>query len=206
MDRAHTTAGRVRGEAHFTCGGPSVKGLAHAARRRSIPPIPYAPQEVRETLAPLRNDFSIALWAPGNAFAVGAVIRVAHSYLAQEIFVVGVGGWYPKASMGMHKYENGRAGGRRGRVARGDGRAPGLGRSRRKRARRSLHDVTSFPAGVVLVFGSERCGVPDEVVGRADDVVGIPIYGVNNSLPVAVAAGIVMNEWARRRYVDGTVV
>jgi tRNA G18 (ribose-2'-O)-methylase SpoU len=44
------------------------------------------------------------------------------------------------------------------------------------------------------------------VVGRADDVIGIPIYGVNNSLPLAVAAGIVMNEWARRKYVDGAVV
>jgi hypothetical protein len=70
------------------------------------PPIPYPAQTVRDALAPLRNDFSIALWAPGNAFAVGAVVRVAHSYLAKEIFVVGVGGWYPKASMGMHKYEN----------------------------------------------------------------------------------------------------
>ncbi len=32
----------------------------------------------------------------------------------------------------------------------------------------------------------------------ADEVIGIPIYGVNHSLPVAVAAGIVMHEWARR--------
>jgi tRNA G18 (ribose-2'-O)-methylase SpoU len=169
------------------------------------PPIPYAPAQVREALAPLRNDFSIALWAPGNAFAVGAVVRVAHSYLAKEIFVVGVGGWYPKASMGMHKYED------VVRVA--DGAAlleATAGRPvwviEKEGARRSLHDVTSFPAGVVLVFGSERSGVPDEVLGRANDVIGIPIYGVNNSLPLAVAAGIVMNEWARRKYVDGAVV
>ena len=66
--------------------------------------------------------------------------------------------------------------------------------------------MDDFPPEVVLVFGSERFGVPEEVLARADEVVGIPIYGVNNSLPVAVAAGIVMNEWARRRYVDGAVV
>jgi tRNA G18 (ribose-2'-O)-methylase SpoU len=32
------------------------------------------------------------------------------------------------------------------------------------------------------------------------------MYGVNHSLPVAVAAGIAMHEWARRRYADGAVV
>ena len=41
------------------------------------------------------------------------------------------------------------------------------------------------------------------LAARADDVLGIPIYGVNNSLPVAVAAGIVMAEWARARYAGG---
>lgn len=167
-------------------------------------PIEAGAESVREALAPLRNDFSIALWAPGNAFAVGAVIRVAHSYLAKEVFVVGGGGWYPKASMGMHKYEtivqvddtNGLLEATAGRP---------LWVVEKEKARRSLHAVSGFPPGVVLVFGSERMGVPEEIVERADEVIAIPIYGVNNSLPLAVAAGIVMNEWARRRYVEGTV-
>jgi tRNA G18 (ribose-2'-O)-methylase SpoU len=59
---------------------------------------------------------------------------------------------------------------------------------------------------VVFVFGSERFGVPEELVAMGDEVVGIPLYGVNHSLPVAVAAGIVMNEWARRRYAAGAMV
>jgi tRNA G18 (ribose-2'-O)-methylase SpoU len=36
--------------------------------------------------------------------------------------------------------------------------------------------------------------------------VGIPIYGVNHSLPLAVAAGIVMSEHARRRFRPGVVL
>jgi tRNA (guanosine-2'-O-)-methyltransferase len=76
----------------------------------------------------------------------------------------------------------------------------------REQARRSLHAVQHFPRGVVFVLGSERFGVPRELVDRADEVLAIPLYGVNNSLPVTVAAGIVMNEWARRRYGAGTVV
>ena len=76
----------------------------------------------------------------------------------------------------------------------------------RERARRTVHGVEGFPPGVVFVLGSERFGVPGEVLDRADEVLGIPLYGVNNSLPVTVAAGIVMSEWARRRYRDGAVL
>jgi tRNA G18 (ribose-2'-O)-methylase SpoU len=168
------------------------------------PPLDAPPQEVRDVLLPLRNDFSVALIAPGNAFSIGAIIRVAHSFLAREILIVGQGRFYAKGSMGMEKYES---------VVR----VPDVtallkttaGRPlwvlEREKARRSIHAVEHFPREVVLVFGSERFGVPDEVVERADDVLGIPLYGVNNSLPVAVAAGIAMSEWARRRYRDGAV-
>ena len=58
---------------------------------------------------------------------------------------------------------------------------------------------------MVFVLGSERFGIPKEIADSADEVVGIPIYGVNHSLPVAVAAGIVMHEWARRRFADGAI-
>jgi tRNA G18 (ribose-2'-O)-methylase SpoU len=168
------------------------------------PPLDASPEDVRAALEPLRNDFSVALWTPGNAFAVGAVIRVAHSFLAREVFVVGGERYYAKASMGMHRYEQ---------VVRVRDAAELLGAVKgrpvwaveKDHARRSIHGVTAFPRGVVFLFGSERFGLPDEAVEAADEVVGIPLYGVNHSLPVAVAAGIVMNEWARRRYAEGTV-
>jgi len=169
------------------------------------PPLDSSPEQVRALLAPLRNDFSVALVAPGNAFSIGAVIRVAHSYLAREVFVVGAGDFYPKGSMGMEKYET---------VVRVPDeaalRAATVGRPlwavEREAARRSVHSVERFPPGVVFVFGSERFGVPPELLAGADDVVAIPLYGVNNSLPVTVAAGIVMSAWACRRYRDGVVL
>jgi tRNA G18 (ribose-2'-O)-methylase SpoU len=168
------------------------------------PPIVETPEAVREALGPLRSDFSVALLAAGNAFAVGAVIRVAHSFLAREVFVVGEGGWYPKASMGMDKYE---------RIERLPDiaalRAATAGRPlwvvEKDYARRSVTSFAQFPRDVVFVLGSERFGIPKEIADSADEVVGIPIYGINHSLPVAVAAGIVMHEWARRRFADGAV-
>ena len=55
-------------------------------------------------------------------------------------------------------------------------------------------------------FGSERGGLPASFLERADEVLAITLYGVNHSLPVSVAAGIAMSEWARRKYADGAVV
>ncbi len=74
------------------------------------------------------------------------------------------------------------------------------------RATVRVQDIERFPPGVVLLFGSERFGIPSRLLDRAERVVGIPIYGVNHSLPLAIAAGIVMNEWARRRYAPGATV
>jgi tRNA G18 (ribose-2'-O)-methylase SpoU len=168
-------------------------------------PLGESPETVRETLAPLRNDFAVALLAAGNAFAVGAVIRVAHSFLAREVILIGEGSYYPKASMGMEKYEN---------VVRvadlAAFRSTVAGRPvwavEKDYARRSVTGVERFPPGVVFLFGSERFGMPAEVAAAANEVVGIPIYGVNHSLPVTVAAGIVMHEWARRQYAEGATL
>jgi len=52
----------------------------------------------------------------------------------------------------------------------------------------------------LMVFGSEVSGVSREIVDAADLVVGIPMYGINHSFPVTVAAGIAMAEWTRRYY------
>jgi tRNA G18 (ribose-2'-O)-methylase SpoU len=168
-------------------------------------PIGLSAAAVREALAPLRNDFSVALLSPGNPFAIGAVIRVAHSYLAREIFIVGAGTWYAKASMGMHKYETIVRVGDTDALARAAAGRP-LWAIEKDRARLPIDAVKEFPRGVIFVFGSERFGLPEALLDQADEVLGIPLYGVNHSLPVAVAAGIVMHEWARIRYAEGSVV
>jgi tRNA G18 (ribose-2'-O)-methylase SpoU len=167
-------------------------------------PIDASAPEVRDALGPLRNDFSVALYAAGNAFAVGAIVRVSHNFLAREIVLVGSSPFYEKASMGMEKYET---------IVRVPDDEAFLrhvaGRPvwafEKDHARRSVTEVASFPRDVVLLLGSERGGLPKAVLDRADDVLGIPIYGVNHSLPLAVAAGIAMHEWARRHYRDATL-
>lgn len=170
------------------------------------PPLEASPEEVREALAPLRHDFSIALTSPGNAFAIGAVIRTAHSFLAREIFVIGGDTWYPKGSMGMEKYEHIVRLPDEAAFCEAIGDRP-LFALEREHARRSVVAVDAFPRGVVLLFGSERFGIPRPLLDRATDVLAVPMYGVNQSFPVTVAAGIAMHEWARRhahKHVVGT--
>jgi len=170
-----------------------------------FPPIDQDPEEVRRLLQPLRNDLSIALHSHANPFSVGGIIRVAHSFLVREILIVGPEPWYEKASMGMHRYEN-------IRVFENDDaflehvRSRPLWAIEKDHARRSLFDVSSFPQDVVLLFGSERAGLPDHLIHKADEVIGIPMYGVNHSFPVSVTVGMVLCDWARRRYRPGTVV
>ena len=170
-----------------------------------FPPLEADVDTVRETLRSLRNDFTIALYTADNAFAVGAIVRVAHSFLAREIVLIGEAPYYEKASMGMEKYESiVRVPSEEAFLEHIAGRPPWA--VEKEAASRNVNAVETFPKDVVFLFGSERFGIPPHLLKRADVTIGIPIYGVNNSLPLAIAAGIVMNEWARRRYADGAIV
>jgi tRNA G18 (ribose-2'-O)-methylase SpoU len=170
-----------------------------------VPPFDLPPDEVRALLAPLRNAFSVAVYNCQNAFAVGAIIRVAHSFLVREIVIIGNAPWYEKASMGMQRYENVVIVPDEGAFFQHVAERP-VWAVEKDHATVALYDVQAYPEDVVLLLGSERAGLPLSLIERAEAVVGIPMYGVNHSLPVAVAAGIVLSDWARRRYAPGTTV
>jgi tRNA G18 (ribose-2'-O)-methylase SpoU len=48
------------------------------------------------------------------------------------------------------------------------------------------------------VVGNEDDGVGPEILAAASEVIAIPMYGLNHSYPMTVAAGIALAEWARR--------
>ncbi len=61
----------------------------------------------------------------------------------------------------------------------------------------SLWDSDAVPP-CVLMFGSERLGLPEEAMDQADLCVGLPMSGSVGSLNLAVAAGIVIFDVIRR--------
>ena len=165
-----------------------------------VAPFGLSTAEIRDELAPLRNDFSVAVVRAKNPFNVGAIIRVAHSFLVREILLVGDERFYERGAMGMDRYENivlvpteaefiarVRAAGRQLLVFEKDA------------ARVDLWHA-ELPDDCVMLFGSETAGVSPEILEAADQIIGIPMYGINHSFPVTVAAGIAMAEWTRRHY------
>lgn len=167
-----------------------------------ISPIDESPEEVREALLPLRNDLSVAVYTAGNAFAVGAIVRVAHSFLVREIILIGDAPHYEKASMGMERYES------IVRVPDEEAFLHHVGERpiwsvEKDHARTGLYAIERYPKNVVLLFGSERFGISESLIEQSQNVIGIPMYGVNHSFPLAVAAGIVMSDWARHKYSGG---
>jgi tRNA G18 (ribose-2'-O)-methylase SpoU len=166
-----------------------------------VPPFELPVAEIRDSLAGLRRPLSIAVLRARNPFNVGAIIRVAHSFLVREIVLVGTEPYYERASMGMERYETiVSLPDEAALIARVRAQGRKLVVFEKEAARVDLWHA-ELPDDCVMLFGSETDGVSPELVAAADLVVGIPMYGINHSFPVTVAAGIAMAEWTRRHFV-----
>ena len=166
-----------------------------------VPSFDLAPAEVKASLAPLRRPLSIAILRSRNPFNVGAIIRVAHSFLVKEIVLVGDERFYLRAAMGMQRYENlVYLPSDDALVAWAAERSLPMLAFEREHARVDLWHAT-LPEECLMVFGSEATGIPATLIAAAHEVLAIPMYGINNSFPVTVAAGIAMAEWTRRHFV-----
>ena len=162
-----------------------------------VEPFGMSIDDQRDLLEPLRAKMSVAVIRAKNPFNVGAIIRVAHSFLVKEIFLVGTEPYYERASMGMQKYENIVECADESAFLEAVAGRPIFG-VERDHADTTLWQV-DYPDDVVLLFGSENDGLPEVLLGACDTIIAIPMYGVNHSYPVAVASGMVLCEWARRR-------
>jgi len=166
-----------------------------------VPDFDMPLEEIRRSLQAVRRPLRIAVIRSQNPFNIGAIIRVAHSFLVREILLIGNERYYERAAMGMARYEN---------IVELPDEAAFLERARAEDWNLVVFEKevatadlwhADLPADCVMVFGSEAEGVPPAIVAAAQLVVAIPMYGINHSFPVTVAAGIAMAEWTRRHYV-----
>jgi tRNA G18 (ribose-2'-O)-methylase SpoU len=171
-----------------------------------VSPLGIPRDEARRELDRLRHPLRIVVDRAKNPFNIGAIIRTAHSFLVREIVLVGSEPWYERAAMGMQRFEHlveiadvpsllelARAG------------AWKLVPFEKDHATVGLWDA-ELPDDTTFVFGNEDDGVHPDILAASREVVAIPMYGVNHSYPVTVAAGIALAEWARRRYAAGRLV
>ena len=162
--------------------------------------------EIRDELNRIRHPFRIVVDRAKNPFNIGAIIRTAHSFLAREIILIGEEPWYKRAAMGMQRYEN---------IV--EFKTTELFLEHAKEQDWKLVPFekddsnvgmweADIPKDAVLIFGNEDTGVARSIMDAADQIVGIPMFGINHSYPISIAAGIGMAEWARRHYQKGRVI
>lgn len=157
--------------------------------------------EIRETLDEVRFPVEVAVWHTDNYFNLGAIVRNCHNFLVKSIHAIDVavdsGLMYEKATMGTHKYEN---------IYRHSteeflnylGDRPLIAFERRHGLVNEDLRYFRYPPNSVLLFGSEKGGVPDILLRRADAVVSIPQFGIHNDMNLSVAVGIVLYDWVSK--------
>jgi tRNA G18 (ribose-2'-O)-methylase SpoU len=163
-----------------------------------VPPLGLPLEEVRAELDRIRFPLRVAVRRAKNPFNVGAIIRTAHSFLVKEIVLIGGERWYERAAMGMHRYEHIREIESEEafvELARREGWH--LSVLEKDDANVALWDA-ALPRDTCIGVGNEDDGVGRTLLEAASEVVAIPMYGLNHSYPMTVAAGITLAEWARR--------
>ena len=132
---------------------------------------------------------ALALWRVGDPGNVGTLIRTADAFAASVELSQGsadpTGPKALRASAGaVFRVPVGEATGQRiGLVAHGG---------------KSLAEL-EFGDATVFVVGSEREGLPEDVLATCDVAARIPTSGPAESLNVAAAGAIALYEWSRRR-------
>jgi RNA methyltransferase, TrmH family len=132
---------------------------------------------------------ALALWRVGDPGNVGTLIRTADAFGASVELSPGsadpTGPKALRASAGaVFRVPLGEGAGQRiGLVAHGG---------------KSLAEL-EFGEATVFVVGSEREGLPEEVMASCDVTATVPTSGPAESLNVAAAGAIALYEWSRRR-------
>ena len=171
-----------------------------------VPPLGMPRTDIRAELERLRHPFRIAVDRAKNPFNIGSIIRTAHSFLAKEIILIGTESWYERAAMGMQRYEN---------IVEFQDEDAFLHHAQKEgwhltafekdESNVGLWNAT-LPEHTVMIFGNEDDGISSKILKQTKQIIGIPMYGINHSYPISIAAGIAMAEWARRRYQNGRLV
>lgn len=170
--------------------------LAQGDRRNVVDAYRYWRVEaVRADLASRAHMLHVAIENVSQDLNIGSIVRTANAFNVGGVHVVGRRRWnrrgamvtdryldvrhHPQASDVLawaheHDYEV---------VAIDNG--PGA----------DLLDHALLPQRCLMVFGSERCGISEELLDGADRLLRIGQYGSTRSINVAAAAAVAMYAW-----------
>lgn len=160
----------------------------------------FTRDEICDALDEVRQPVSIAIYGSKNEFNIGGMIRTAHNFLVRDIHLVDVEWFYEKGALSTLKYEKRHL----KRWSSLDSFIEGMrGRnivSFERREHLDCYDIRSYryPDNPILFFGSEKTGVPDQILDASHSIVTIPMLGLNNDHNVTVSSGIALYDWYQK--------
>lgn len=162
----------------------------------------FSRQEILDALDDVIHPVEVAIFDSQNYFNFGCSIRTCHNFLVRRLWGVDLAdgdAYYKKAAMTARTWMKSRIALR----SSDDFLKETEGRNIIAFERREdlgTKDIRTFqyPKDPILLFGSEKTGISDRLLARADHVVSIPMYGFVLDHNVSVAVGIALYDWINK--------
>jgi len=160
----------------------------------------FTKEEIREELNKIRHPVEVAIYGVDNYFNSGSIIRTCHSLLVKRIHLIECEKFYKKASMCTHKYENIEKYADLAEWCDWHWNRNVIAIEKKEQIKSKTLRTFEYPDNPILLFGSEKFGLPDWALQMSKEVVTIEQYGLTNSLNVSVCVGMVLQDWMTKNH------
>jgi tRNA G18 (ribose-2'-O)-methylase SpoU len=146
-----------------------------------------------------RSDFCFVAQSFQRQMNIGALLRCADAGMAREVVIIGRRGWSKTGAMGGTRcvpYRHLRTPGDAIDYLKASGMS--IVAVEKNDRSVSLFDCV-YPPRPAFVLGNEVYGVHRDFLQAADLIVEIPMYGIIQSLNVAVAGAVVMYDYLQKK-------
>jgi tRNA G18 (ribose-2'-O)-methylase SpoU len=177
--------------------------LAEGDRRNVVDRYRYWRREaVVADLDARRHPFHVGIENWQHDMNIGAVVRNANAFLAEEVHIVGRRRWNRRGAMVTDRYQHVRHHeDLEGFAAWATAvELPLIGVDLLPGSRPL--PTADLPVRCLLLFGQEGPGLSEAAQAVCEQVLHIPQYGSTRSINAGVASGIAMYEWVRRHAPD----
>lgn len=156
----------------------------------------WTTEAIKADLDTKRHNFSVLISNKFNDFNIGSVIRNANAFLAKEIIIYGRRKFDPRGTVGTVHYENFRHVKVVEELVFPDSVIVGMDNIP------SAKPIETFEwpkdKHVIMAFGQEQSGLPEEIINICHHMVYIRQYGSVRSLNVGCASAITMFDYCQK--------
>ena len=149
-----------------------------------------------------RHNFTVVCCNIHNDFNISTTVRNSNAFLAKEVWIYGKKQYDRRGTVGTHVYTkfNHVKEIEDLRIKIEEAKKTGslvVGIDNVNNAKK-ITDYTWSKKHVIMIFGQEQVGIPQNVLDLCDDIVYIPQYGSVRSLNVGTASGIAMYDYCSK--------